>query len=126
MWQGDSSSSSFRVIVGQPVANCEGTSSTKTTFTGTVEVGHTFGTETSGGLELGAGGPKIETKIITQTSSKIVKSQSVEITVEPGKIVCDSIDSCFCRLLTCIQIQGALVANVSYTKTPGDMQIDDR
>jgi hypothetical protein len=90
MWQGDSSSSSFRVIVGQPVDNCNGTSSTKSTFTGTVEVGHTFGTETSGGLELGARGPKIEMTITTQTSSKIVKSQSVEITVDPGKIVCDS------------------------------------
>lgn len=99
-------------------------------MTGTVEVGHTFGTETSGGLQLGAVGLEIKTTVKKETTDKIIKTQSVEVTVSPGQVVRIVVYDLFLLDISPYKLtsifQGAVVANVSYIKTPGEMKIDDR
>ena len=57
------------------------------TIGGSVEVGNTFGTETTGSLQLGLAGPRIETKIKQESTHKVVASQSLQVPVPPGQQV---------------------------------------
>lgn len=128
--QGNSSVVTYSVIVGQSVANCAkgNNETTKTTLGGTFELGHSFGVESTTGVSLGMIGPSISTSVTvkSETSEKIIKSQQIEVNIPPGQIVSASLSNPESGTLIEILIQGALVANISYAKIPGNIRIDDR
>ncbi|KAF5314741.1 hypothetical protein D9611_007139 [Ephemerocybe angulata] len=108
---GDSSTQSYSVLIGQAIANCDSGSqeSTVTKLGGSFELERSFTVETTSGAGLGTLGPSISlsTTLGNTDSRKISLTQETEVTIRPGQI-------------------GALVANVSYIKQPGDMKVDTK
>ncbi|KAJ2913865.1 hypothetical protein MD484_g6558, partial [Candolleomyces efflorescens] len=108
---GSSSVAYYSVMIGQSVSNCGAgnNETTKTILGGTFELEQSFSIETTTGVSLGMIGPSVSssTTISYGTSEKITKSQQIEVSIPPGQ-------------------RGALVANISYATTPGDIKIDDR
>ncbi|KAF6744146.1 hypothetical protein DFP72DRAFT_930050 [Ephemerocybe angulata] len=106
--------SSFAPIAsssGQAIANCDSGSqeSTVTKLGGSFELERSFTVETTSGAGLGTLGPSISlsTTLGNTESRKISLTQETEVTIRPGQI-------------------GALVANVSYIKQPGNMKVDTK
>ncbi|TEB32586.1 hypothetical protein FA13DRAFT_1731787 [Coprinellus micaceus] len=99
----------YSVLIGQPVANCNSGSqeSTTTKFGGTYELQKSFSVEVTSGAGLGFLGPSIsaETKVGTANTTRIERAQEIEVTIRPGQI-------------------GALVANITYVTTPGQIRVD--
>ncbi|KAF5332804.1 hypothetical protein D9611_005416 [Ephemerocybe angulata] len=105
------SSETYSILIGKPVANCNSGSqeTTTTTLGGTYELERSYSIAQTSGAGLGLLGPSINVGVTVTKgkSEKIVESQEIEVGIRPGQI-------------------GALVANVTYTATPGDMKVDSR
>ncbi|TEB32570.1 hypothetical protein FA13DRAFT_1731768 [Coprinellus micaceus] len=106
---GDPSSSMYSVLIGQPVANCNSGSqeSTTTKFGGKYELQRSFSVDITSQAGLGFLGPSIgtSTTVGMSNSTKTETAQEVEVTIRPGQI-------------------GALVANITYATTPGQIRVD--
>lgn len=98
----------FSILIGQPVANCNPNSqeTTKTTLGGTYELEQTYSVAQTWGVGLGLLGPSASTSVtVTRSrSERMVQTQETEVGIRPGQI-------------------GALVANITYTATLGNMRV---
>ena len=74
---------SYSVLIGQPVANCVvgNSETTKTTLGGTFELEYSFSVEWTAGTSLGLIGPSAisTTTIRNSSSTKTTKSQEIEV-----------------------------------------------
>ena len=98
------------MLIGRPVSNCNANNEKDTTtkFGGKYELSTSYSVEVTAGVSgLGAVGPSFSTTVGTSEGKKTETAQEVEVTIPPKKI-------------------GALVANITYTKTPGSVDLGKR
>ncbi|KAH6867884.1 hypothetical protein BKA70DRAFT_1579018 [Coprinopsis sp. MPI-PUGE-AT-0042] len=107
---GEPQKDTYSVLIGQPVSNCaEGSEeTTRTKLGGTFQLQTSWSVEVSVSAGFGFMGPSISSTVTGTTggSESITQTQEIEVSIRPGQI-------------------GALVANISYTKQPGQVNIDD-
>ena len=101
-----------------------------TKISGSLELENSFSVQVTSGVGLGFLGQSVSasTTVTTGNTQKITVSQDTEVKVRPGKIVSflDVERPEDESTLTVIYIQGAVVANISYTTQPGQMKVDTR